>query len=224
MLIGSLSGAAFFAAVTVGLSILVGSGVARAQSTAQVPMQFDFMNPGARTLGLGGAFIGAGDDATTAFANPAGLALINTREVSAEGRFRRQETPFLQGGRVSGGMTGIGADTVSGPSYGIDIDQQLAPAFLSVVVPVGRATIAGYRHEVARIENTFFSNGPFQRATFGSITDDNVRDLPLGGTRTVTIANYGAAVGLRLNPRWSIGGGIPPTPSTCNRASRASTS
>src|SRR5262249_10927561 len=148
----------------VGSSILAASvataGVANAQMTAQIPLQFDFMNPGARSLAMGGAFIGAADDATAAFANPAGLSSLSTRETSAELRSRRIETPYLQGGRVSGVVTGMGADTIAGPSYGTDVDGQLSPAFLSFVAPFGRATVAAYFHEAIGIDNSFFSNGP----------------------------------------------------------------
>jgi hypothetical protein len=38
--------------------------------------QFDFLNPGARSLALGSAFIAVADDATAAFTNPAGLTFL----------------------------------------------------------------------------------------------------------------------------------------------------
>src|SRR5262249_29653348 len=111
---------------------------ALAQTTAQIPLQFDFLNPGARSLGMGSAFIGAADDATAAFANPAGLASLSTREILGELRLRRVEQRFLQGGRVSGTPTGIGLDTIAGPLYGTDVDRHLSPAFISVVLPLLR--------------------------------------------------------------------------------------
>jgi long-subunit fatty acid transport protein len=188
------------------VGVLVADRAANAQSTAQIPLQFDFMNPGARSLGMGSAFIGAADDATAAFANPAGLALLNTREISAELRSRRVETPFLQGGRISGTVTGTGADTIAGPSYGIDVDQHVTPTFLSFIMPTGSFTFALYVHEAVGIENTFFSNGVFERLTFAGITDDNNRDLPLGGTRTMTIRSYGGALGFK-HGRFAFGGG-----------------
>src|SRR5262249_2850680 len=57
---------------------------ARAQATAQIPLQFDFLDPGARSLALGSAFIAVADDATAAFTNPAGLTFMVKPEVSAE--------------------------------------------------------------------------------------------------------------------------------------------
>ncbi len=47
---------------------------------------FRFGPPGARSLGLGGAFIALADDATASEANPAGLTLLFRPEVSIHGR------------------------------------------------------------------------------------------------------------------------------------------
>ena len=54
---------------------------AAAQSSLQVPIQFDFLNPGARSLALGSAFVGLADDATAAWVNPAGLMELTRREI-----------------------------------------------------------------------------------------------------------------------------------------------
>ena len=83
-----------------------------------MPMQFDFLPPGARSVGMGTAFVAAADDATAAFTNPAGLARLGRREVGAELRFKRLASPYLSGGRISGDMTRVGLDTVPVPTYG----------------------------------------------------------------------------------------------------------
>src|SRR5947199_8320409 len=49
-------------------------------------LQFNFGNPGARSLGMGGAFIGLADDASAAEANPAGLTILRKPEFSIEAR------------------------------------------------------------------------------------------------------------------------------------------
>jgi len=41
-----------------------------------VPLQMSFSDPGARSMGLGGAFVALADDATAAFSNPAGLVQL----------------------------------------------------------------------------------------------------------------------------------------------------
>src|SRR5580765_7882096 len=74
---------------------------ALAQTSLQIPLQFNFLNPGAKSLALGGAFAGLADDATATFANPAGLVQLGASEVSFELRGTWVTTPFLQAGRLS---------------------------------------------------------------------------------------------------------------------------
>ena len=49
-------------------------------------LQFNFGNPGARSLGMGGAVLGLSDDASAAEANPAGLTILRKPEFSIEVR------------------------------------------------------------------------------------------------------------------------------------------
>lgn len=49
-------------------------------------MDFDFSQPGARSKGIGSAFVGAADDATAAVTNPAGLVQLPEMQISLEGR------------------------------------------------------------------------------------------------------------------------------------------
>ena len=91
------------------LGILLGGVQLEAQG-GPTTIQFSFSNPGARSLGMGGAFAAVADDATAAFANPAGLTQLTRPEVSIEGRHWSYATPFTVGGRVHGEPTGIGLD------------------------------------------------------------------------------------------------------------------
>src|SRR5580765_7490339 len=75
---------------------------------------FDFSLPGARSRGIGGAFVAIADDATSAYSNPAGLTLLFRPEVSAEGRFWRLTSRVLDSGHGFGEATGIGVDTIDG--------------------------------------------------------------------------------------------------------------
>ena len=171
-------------------------------------MQFDFIPPGARSVGMGTAFIAAADDATSAFTNPAGLARLGRREVGAELRFRRLASPYLSGGRVSGERTRIGLDTVSAPTYGRDLDDQLGVTFLSISWPLAaKATVTGYFHQAVKIENGFFNQGVFRRATFLGETSDLSREFPIGGTRSVDVRSIGGAIGYQVSDRISIGVG-----------------
>jgi long-chain fatty acid transport protein len=68
---------------------LVAAPAARAITDEEIfrQMRFNFINPGARALGLGGAFIAVADDATAAQANPAGLMQLAAPEFFVEERF-----------------------------------------------------------------------------------------------------------------------------------------
>ena len=175
---------------------------AEAQSSLQVPIQFDFLNPGARSLALGSAFVGLADDATSAFVNPAGLPQLIGREFSVEGRFKRQQQPFLVGGRLSGDPTGQEIDTIRGPQFRDITDSGNALGFASFVYAGRRAAFAAYRHELIRLDQTFTSTGVFQNHGFEN------RDTGFTGTRTIAIDNYGLSAGFRLTPVVSVGAGL----------------
>src|SRR3954467_3589297 len=61
-------------------------------------LQFNFGNPGARSLGMGGAFLGLADDASAAEANPAGLTILRKPEISVEARNYLEEQLFTTTG------------------------------------------------------------------------------------------------------------------------------
>jgi hypothetical protein len=172
--------------------------VASAQGSLQIPLQFDFLNPGARSLALGSAFVGLADDATAAFTNPAGLLILRVPEVSFELRGRRLESPFLFGGRLSGAVSNRGADTIAGPVYGDSIADSIGLSYASFVFPLGRWSVAGYRHELVRLDQDFEAQGVFQ--------DPFARELALRATRKIDITAYGGAAAVRVTPKLSVGG------------------
>ena len=116
------------------LLLVCGSAGAHAQSRP-LTMEYAFTNPGARSLGLGGAFAAFADDATAAFANPAGLVQITRPEVSFELRGRADVSAF------SDIAMGFEADTETNSASGI--------GFLSFVYPRGNWRFAFYWHQFA---------------------------------------------------------------------------
>ena len=146
---------------------LLGAVVTVAPLTAQggpSTLNFSFSNPGARSLGMGGAFAALADDATAAFSNPAGLIQLSRPEVSVEGRYWEYSSPFTVSGRVSGEATGIGLDT-SLRAAESEFDTS-ALSFLSFVYPARNWTLALSQHQLAKFE--------FNTATQGLFTDDPV--------------------------------------------------
>jgi long-subunit fatty acid transport protein len=190
------------------LSAILSAAAATAQSTAQVPLEFDFLNPGARSVGLGGAFSAVADDATAAFTNPAGLVQLVDPEISFEPRLLVTRSRFLAGGRLSGVPTGEPPDTHTAPVYASDIDPRLVPSFASAVFPSRSWAAAVYFQQVTKTHNTILDEGAFERLTFGNELTDRSRDDALEGTRSIGVTSTGASFGWRATPALAIGAGI----------------
>ncbi len=183
----------------------LGPAPASAQTSLQVPLQFDFLNPGAKSMALGGAFAGLADDATATFANPAGLTQLAKSELSMEARFARVSTRFLQRGRLSGSILNEQNDTIQGAQFGTTVGNHFGPGYLSVVYVPTRKTpdagnaasppsrlwvLAAYRHELVRVNQEFLSEGVFQQAPEGFTSR---RDTPQLGERKVDVTAYGVS-------------------------------
>ncbi len=153
-------------AVGAAVSVCLVPSIAAAQE-APPALEFNFSNPGARSLGLGGAFVALADDATAAFANPAGLVQLSRSEVSAEFRRREYSTPYTEGGRAQGEPTGWGIDTVDGLRTSRSDESTSGLSFLSFVYPANRWSVALYHHQLADFSISTEVNGLFADAPGG---------------------------------------------------------
>ncbi len=177
---------------------------AQTNSEINTGLQFDFPLPGARSLGMGGAFVAVADDATAAVANPAGLTALVRPEVSLEARGWRFVSISPLRGHAFGSPTNIGVDNVASLIYGETPSNAVGASFLSAVVPKGRFVVGFYRHEQARYRADVLSEGPFITNQGGS--DDRLP--PFTGTMELKIANYGASMAYRFANGLSVGGGL----------------
>lgn len=122
-------------------------------------LEFNFSNPGARSLAMGGAFLGRADDASAAYANPAGLVELTQPEISVEVRdwtyTAKIGLPTLESGGIS-------------PAGEADLETQ-GVLFASVVYPRDRWTLAAYRFEVAGYDFGSVEEGSLasEAVTFG---------------------------------------------------------
>lgn len=107
-------------------------------------LQFNFGNPGARSLGMGGAFLGLADDASAAEANPAGLTILRKREVSLEVRNYQEEQLFT----TSGTFPDIQRTAFAHYSQRVEL------TFASFVYPIKNWTLGLYYHEPLRNEGS----------------------------------------------------------------------
>ncbi len=194
----------FFAAVArviLGLFVLL-AGPAFGQEQP-VTFEFSFSNPGARSLGLGGAFAALADDATAAFANPAGLVQLVEPELSAEGRSTARRTEFVEGGRIASVPTGLGVDTFDGLRHGVSRSEQRNAPFGALVYPTGRWSFALYRHSWADFDFASRIDGLF---AVEDGAESRAGDI-LARAR-VEVKNSGLAGAFKVTERWSLGLGI----------------
>jgi hypothetical protein len=178
---------------------------ASASGQQLVTFEFSFSNPGARSLGLGGAFAALADDATAAYANPAGLVQLTRPEVSIEGRTWSYATPFTAGGRAQGLPTGIGLDDTVGLRQGESTVDLESLSFLSLAYPFRRWSVGFYRHQLAQFESTQLVQGLFAE---GPTFDDSARAPDQRGFSSTEIINYGVSAGFRALDTLSLGIGL----------------
>jgi hypothetical protein len=177
------------ASVWIACALWLSPELASAQSNLQVPVQFDFLDPGARSLALGRAFSPLADDATAAVSNPAGLLQLSYPEISFEARGKRIDTPFLQGGRLSGSVTHRGIDTIAGPIYGTTTDRSVFPSFASFVYPKPRFSLAFYAHRFVNVDQDFQRTGILGLFTTPAGVVQDAREPPQRVSRSVDIAS-----------------------------------
>ncbi len=107
-------------------------------------LQFNFGNPGARSLGMGGAFLGLADDASAAEANPSGLTILRKPEVTLEVRNYQEQQLFT----TSGTFPDLNRTAFSHYS------QRAELTFGSFVYPIKNWTLGVYYHEPLRSEGS----------------------------------------------------------------------
>jgi long-subunit fatty acid transport protein len=168
-------------------------------SEVNTGVELNFSTPGARSMAMGGAFIGLADDATAAYVNPAGLTILATPEISFEGRHWQYRSQYAEGGRSLGEPMGIGIDWVEGLQIGEASSRASGLSFLSFVYPRKSWSIAFYRHQLASYKTSFSTEGIFTESS---------RLLPVIAHVELEIANYGVSAGFRLTRSLAAGVGV----------------
>ncbi len=193
------------AAGLIAAILVAGTAAAQVELEGPVTIELSLSNPGARSMGFGGAFVARADDATAAFGNPAGLVQLVEPELSAEARRWSYTTPYTEGGRISGAASGRGLDTVDGLRTAESTAEITGLSFFSFAYPGERWSLAFYRHQLADFEAL--------RETQGFFGDGD----GVGGTRRffderlatrIDVVGYGVAGAYRVSDVLSIGFGL----------------
>lgn len=101
-------------------------------------LQFNFANPGARSLGMGGAFLGLADDASAVEANPAGLTILRKPEISLELRNFLTTQTLATSGTFNENLQRTDFTSFS---------KRADVSFASFVYPIRNFALAVYYHE-----------------------------------------------------------------------------
>ena len=191
-------------------TLLIGAAVATQAGWAQDSSGITgavFTNPGARSIGLGGAFAAIADDASAAFANPAGLVQIVRPEISVELRGKASRSDTGSPYELANDVSGLG--------------------FFSFVYPFRDWALALYSHQFASVGFTITEPIPvfreFTVRSFAASAAYEVGDrLSLGfglsyfdGDRTagagvteISDADWGLSAGVlwKPSPAWRFAG------------------
>ncbi len=185
------------------LSALLASATVSARQPI-IPLQLSFSDPGARSMGFGGAFVALADDATAAFANPAGLVQLLKPEVSIEGRHWSYSTPYTVGGRAEGLPSAYGIDTMVGLRTSTSDDDLAGLSFLSFAYPLGNWSLAIFRHENANLKFSSETQGLF----FAGTVCCQDRFFDQRATSALDFLSYGVSAAYRISDRFDLGLGV----------------
>lgn len=182
-----MAAARWIAVLCVGVAL---PGVVNAQTNERVYEQLDFrfVTPGARAVGMGKTFVGLADDATAAASNPAGLSNLLEQELS----FELSHTNYRHLRYTGGGVN---------PTTDVFAQTVFVPSFFSYVAPVRDATFSFYRQTLQKFRDEFLYDG---------------RDIPLQGRElgedgaygnmAIDVVNYGIGVSYVFNRYVAAGG------------------
>ncbi len=178
------------------VTILLAHGVLVAQTNTEnfAQFKFNFNNPGARSAGIGGAFVSIADDATAAVANPAGLTTLIRPEVSVE-------VKGIEFTKTVNNFAHRGVDT-SFQLVSRDFKSSLvSPSFASFVFPIQKITLSAF----VNFENEFFTRGAYV-----PLRRDGVAFFPAASKMDMSVVNYGLGFAYKINEQFSLGasGGV----------------
>jgi len=153
-------------------------------------LQFNFGNPGARSLGMGGAFLGLADDASAAEANPAGLTILRKPEVSIELRNYEEQQIFSTSGTFP--------DVVRTPFT--HYSNRVNVSFASAVFPVKKFTFGAYYHEPLNNQGGGVVAPQFNEITGRLESRTPNFFLPAGGGNPISEAECERLINTTRNP------------------------
>ncbi len=157
-------------------------------------IQFNYNQPSARAIGLGGAFVAIADDATACEANPAGLTSLLSPEMATHLRFN-----LYSHSEIAGNISDIEKRE--------DLNEKvLSLSYLSMVYPFPEkgVSISFYRQELINFRTSY--------EIIGFQPQDGPNFTPTGwgpggeiAKSTFNLTNWGGALAYMPHPTFSLG-------------------
>jgi long-chain fatty acid transport protein len=207
--------------VVLATMLAFGASAQNADIESLAGLTFNFGNPGARSLGMGGAFLGLADDASAAEANPAGLTILIRPEVSLEMRANKTVQTYT--------VDGLWPEDFLRQDF-VSKSDTAEVSFASVIFPAGNWRLGAYYHRVINYEaningifgtNAFGQPDPYSIFFFvgpnGPVTQDQCLDLgaacdvfqlfPFLTSVDISLETWGGSVAYQMG-RFSIGASV----------------
>jgi long-chain fatty acid transport protein len=158
-------------------------------------LPIDLLPPGARSLGLGGAFTGVADDATAAIANPAGLSILTAKEISLHVRNSDSDVDFFDPDAYDSTLWGAETGRLN-KQY---TESKTNVSFASFVLPFDRWVLSAY----------YTSQLDFQSLQTGGpdVVYDSVFVVTYHNDNSVesSMDGYGLSTAFRVTDSFSLG-------------------
>ena len=158
-------------------------------------LPIDLLPPGARSLGLGGAFVGVADDATAAIANPGGLTILTAKEFSINGRNSDSDVAFFDPDAFDSTASEAGTGRMN-KQYS---DKNTDVSFASFVMPFDRWVLSAYY--VNQLNFASYQTGGPDVVTSAEFLDTYHNDNSIDGS----IDGFGISGAFRVTDSFSIG-------------------
>jgi long-chain fatty acid transport protein len=192
------------AALTLAAASTLVSASAQAQTNERIfeNLQFRFVTPGARAVGMGITFVGLADDATAAASNPAGLSNLVRPEFSFE--LTRADVKDTR-------LSSANDQSIYPP-----VDQYLRfgtpivlPSFGSFAIPVGDVTLATFMNTEQQSSEDFQVGGRCYRfaANVAGAKCTGLEDAYYGNL-DLAVHNYGVGAAWAARRWLSVGGSV----------------
>lgn len=187
--------------VLMGLAVIGAQPLlAQPESALLARVQPNLGNPGGKSLSMGGAFVSLADDATAAFANPAGLTQIPAFEVAISGK-RFDTSPLLETGNFFMSSTGAGYQFLGmGDAYTAS-NRSSEMEFLGIVGPITKNLSFGLYRAVNlnyRLDAGSGNSSIFHDYRLFAINIDNSTDMSWSLDEQGAISLKNEAYGLSL--------------------------